>query len=290
MCGFTLEGKFTNAFGTAGMQRHPAIVIGCGGLGTAALYRLSRRLGPGVLGIEQFRLGHVRGGSQDHSRIIRLVQHKCEYAALASAAYRAWREVEEASGQRLVTITGGLVIEDAAYRAMANTGSRNLNGYAAVLTHLREFTPQSFPVFMWHGIHNFYGFPVYGEVATKLGQHMGGSETTAATRTFEPDPVRQLRYREFVDRHIPGFAATELYSKTCLYTLPPDRNLVLDALPEDPRIVVAVGAGHAYKFAALIGTILTELVCDGTSTHPIDAFMLDRPALAVGAVRRTFHI
>lgn len=115
------------------MQRHPAIVIGCGGLGSAALYWLSRRLGPGVMGMEQFRLGHVRGGSQDHSRIVRLVQHQRGYAALALAAYRAWREVEEASGQRRVTITG-LVIEDAAYRAMTNTGSWDLKGYAAMLT------------------------------------------------------------------------------------------------------------------------------------------------------------
>lgn len=393
------------------MQRHPAIVIGCGGLGSAALYRLSRRLGPGVLGIEQFRLGHARGGSQDHSRIIRLVQHQREYAALAAAAYRAWREVEEASGQRLVTITGGLVIEDAAYRAKTNTGTRNLNGYTAALSelavdhelldadaitrrwpqfrlnddvralfqkdtgivdagkgnaahvllarahgasivedtpvravsptaagvevhtddqiyltdrvvvacaawtnhvlagcgvelpltvtqeqvtyyttsHLREFSPQSFPVFMWHGEHNFYGFPVYGEVATKLGQHLGGPETTADTRTFEPDPVRRLRYREFLDRHVPGFAGDELYSKTCLYTLTPDQHFVIDALPGDPRIVVAVGAGHAYKFAALIGAILTELVCDRASTHPVDTFALDRPAVTHSA-QRTFHL
>lgn len=34
--------------------------------------------------------------------------------------------------------------------------------------------PQHFPVFIWHGAHNFYCLPVYGEVATKLGQHLGG--------------------------------------------------------------------------------------------------------------------
>jgi len=48
------------------VQHYQTIVIGCGGLGCATLYRLAGRLGPWVLGIEQFRLGHERGSSQDH--------------------------------------------------------------------------------------------------------------------------------------------------------------------------------------------------------------------------------
>ena len=41
------------------------IVLGLGGLGSAAAYWLSRRAGVDVLGLEQFELGHVRGESQD---------------------------------------------------------------------------------------------------------------------------------------------------------------------------------------------------------------------------------
>jgi len=144
-------------------------------------------------------------------------------------------------------------------------------------------------VFMWHGAHNFYGFPVYGEVATKLGQHMGGPEVTAGTRTFEPDPVRRERYRDFLRAHIPGFAGPELYTKTCLYTIPPDQNFVLDTLPDEPRVAVAVGAGHAFKFAALIGTILADLALDGASRHPVEAFALTRPAITDRAFARAFH-
>lgn len=142
---------------------------------------------------------------------------------------------------------------------------------------------------MWHGEHNFYGFPVYGEVATKLGEHMGGPVVTAETRDFEPDPRRQQRYRQFADRHIPGFAGPELYTKTCLYTVPPDQNFVLDTLPTDPRVVVAVGAGHAYKFAALIGIILAELACDGAASHPVEEFALTRPAITDPGFAAAFH-
>ncbi len=155
--------------------------------------------------------------------------------------------------------------------------------------NLKEFSMDRFPVFMWHGADNFYGFPVYGEVATKLGQHMGGHEVTAESRTFEPDPLRQIRYREFLERHVPEFLGPELYTKTCLYTIPPDQNFVIDTLEEHPQVSVAIGAGHAYKFAGLIGRILTQLALDGESTFPIEDFRLRRPAITDTAFEKAFH-
>lgn len=391
---------------------HRVIVVGLGGLGSAALHRLAIELGPDVLGIEQFALGHHRGASQDHSRIIRLAQHQEQYAALAAPAFKAWAEVEAESGQQLVTRTGGLVIEDRVARRGAATGTRNIEGYTAMFDrfgfdyelldadelvsrwpqfrlsggeqavyqsesgivdaaranathialarahgaqvrthtpvravrpdgagvavvtdgetfradrvvvaadawtnqvlaeagvqlpltvlreqvtyystpHLADFAPTQFPVFMWHGAHNFYGFPVYGEVATKLGQHMGGEETTADGRSFDPDPVRRARYDDFLARHIPRFRGPELYSKTCLYTVPPDQHFILDTLPDAPQVVVANGAGHAFKFAALIGHLLTDLALDRPPAQPIDAFSITRPALTDPSFPRSFHI
>jgi len=83
-------------------------VIGLGGIGSAAGYWASRRLGGDVLGVEQFELGHVRGGSEDHSRIIRLSYHTPAYVELAKAAYEAWEQIEVDSGEHLVLRTGGL--------------------------------------------------------------------------------------------------------------------------------------------------------------------------------------
>jgi sarcosine oxidase len=118
---------------------------------------------------------------------------------------------------------------------------------------------------------------------------MGGHEVTADTRTFDPDPVRIARQREFLARHLPGFLGPELYTRTCLYTIPPDQNFILDTLPDLPRIAVAVGAGHAYKFAGLIGRILADLAIDGRSQFPIAPFSLRRPAIADPAFVKTFH-
>jgi sarcosine oxidase len=89
------------------------IVLGLGGIGSGAAYWLSRRLGNDVLGIEQFELGHVRGGSEDHSRIIRLSYHTPEYVELAKLAYDAWEQVEVDSGEPVVLRTGGLDLSPA---------------------------------------------------------------------------------------------------------------------------------------------------------------------------------
>ncbi|HWE63199.1 MAG TPA: FAD-dependent oxidoreductase, partial [Chloroflexota bacterium] len=84
------------------------IVIGVGGIGSGAVYWLARRAGGDVLGLEQYELGHERGASEDHSRIIRLSYDQQIYADLARFSYEAWREVERELGQPLLVLTGGL--------------------------------------------------------------------------------------------------------------------------------------------------------------------------------------
>jgi sarcosine oxidase len=45
---------------------------------------------------------------------------------------------------------------------------------------------------------------------------------------------------------------------------------------------VCDGAGHAGKFAALLGRVLAGLAVDGTSPFPVSAFRASRPAIAGG--------
>ena len=376
---------------------YEVIVVGAGGLGSAAAYWSALRTGGDVLAIEQFELGHVRGSSQDHSRIIRRSYHDPIYIDLATASYAAWAEVEAASGVQLVTKTGGLdlemlgtsgpkdlshcaasmaaagipyeelssrdlrerfpqftlpedaralyqvdgglvdarksiathvalarglgatVIDQCPVSALRPLGDRSVEvvtdqgtftagqvivaagawtnpvlgslGVRFPLTvtqeqvtyfatpHLREFAPDRFPVWIWRAPQGFYGFPVYGEVATKAGQDVGGDETTADDRTFEPNPRAKQRLMDFLEAHIPRFVGPELYTKTCLYTMPPDRHFVLDKAPGHSRVTVAVDAGHAFKFASLFGRILSDLALDGRTEHDIAPFRADRPAL-----------
>ena len=85
--------------------------------------------------------------------------------------------------------------------------------------------------------------------------------------------------QEFVEQIVPGYGGPELYTRCCLYDMPPDRDFVVDALPGHGRIVVCIGAGHAAKFASLLGRVLAELTVDGGTDVPIEAFRANRPAL-----------
>jgi sarcosine oxidase len=59
--------------------------------------------------------------------------------------------------------------------------------------------------------------------------------------------------------------------------MPPDKEFIVDVLPGDPRITVAIGgSGHAGKFAALLGGVVADLATAGASRHPVDIFRADR--------------
>ena len=80
-----------------------AIVLGVGGMGSAALFELTLR-GRRVLGLEQFALGHDRGSSHGHTRIIRKAyfEHP-DYVPLVERAYERWHDLEQRHGRKLLT-------------------------------------------------------------------------------------------------------------------------------------------------------------------------------------------
>ncbi|WP_162918744.1 N-methyl-L-tryptophan oxidase [Taklimakanibacter deserti] len=82
-------------------------VIGGGVMGCAAARALAARRERVVL-FERARIGHAQGSSHGRSRMIRLAYGHAAYIPLCRAAYAAWRQLEEESGDTLLTITGGL--------------------------------------------------------------------------------------------------------------------------------------------------------------------------------------
>jgi len=380
-------------------QQCRVIVIGCGAIGAATAYWLSRRLGgDAVLVLEQYELGHSRGASEDHSRVIRHAYSRSDYTTLTPAAYQSWNVAERETGLRLVHRTGGLIIAargsagteyvdataaamaarglpfellsgvqvserwpqwrlgdqhaalfdpeagildirrgtaahlalarargatirpDAPVSAIAESPHRvtvtaagesytadrvvlaggawnptllNLLGTSLPITltqeqvtyfatpNVREFTPERFTVFGLIAEDGllYYGVPVYGEVAVKAGLDGAGPVVTPQTRTDAADPQRVAQVRAFLERYLPGALGPELYTRVCCYDFPPDRDFITDYVPGSARVLVCAGAGHAGKFAGLLGQILTELTIDGASRFPVSAFRADRPAI-----------
>ena len=83
------------------------VVVGGGGVGSAAAWQLARRGGQVAL-LERFEAGHTRGASHGASRIFRLSYPDPVYIGLAQEAQRLWRELEGLTGTQLLTVTGGV--------------------------------------------------------------------------------------------------------------------------------------------------------------------------------------
>jgi sarcosine oxidase len=83
------------------MQNYDAIVLGTGGVGSAALDQLAQR-GARALGIDRFDPPHDRGSTHGHTRVIRQAyfEHP-DYVPLLKESYRLWRDLEKRVAKRL---------------------------------------------------------------------------------------------------------------------------------------------------------------------------------------------
>ncbi|HLH05127.1 MAG TPA: N-methyl-L-tryptophan oxidase [Bryobacteraceae bacterium] len=92
------------------LQNFDVIVLGLGGMGSAAAYHIAAR-GKRVLGLDQYEAAHDRGSSHGESRIIRQAYYENPaYVPLLQRAYELWERLERGSGASLLRLTGGLMI------------------------------------------------------------------------------------------------------------------------------------------------------------------------------------
>ena len=381
------------------------IVLGLGGFGSAAAYWLARRAGTEVLGLEQFELGHVRGESQDHSRIIRLSYHAPRLCRAGQVRLPAWAELERDSGDQLVLRTGGLDLgpresaiplssysdsmdaagvkyerldageimrrwpqwrlrddihglfqehsgiamaargnaahvrmarehgatlrertpvesirpndgevevrtEDATYRCrrlVVTAGAWSNRALASVGIELPlRVTKEQVTYFASQqtrrsssrtGSRSGSGWTIPASMASPCSASRGRRRArTPAARRPPATPGPSIRTEaldrvvRFLEGHLPGALGPIIYTKTCLYTLTPDRDFVLDVLPEHPEIAVAIGGGHGFKFASLIGQILSDLSIDGRSPRDLTPFRVDRPILQLKDPPRNYMV
>lgn len=123
------------------------------------------------------------------------------------------------------------------------------------------YSPPHFPVFF---ADQFYGIPAAGTEAVKVS-HMGRDTPTdpeTAKRTV--DSEEEYACRQLLRRFIPKLSSARLArSKVCLYDMTPDKDFVIGPDPDESSIFYGYGfSGHGFKFAPLVGKILSHLVLD----------------------------
>jgi sarcosine oxidase len=112
-----------------------ALVVGLGAMGSAAAYQLARR-GVRVVGIDAYSPPHSHGSHCGETRITRKAIGEGEmYVPLVLRAYEIWREVEEATGERLLDVVGGLWISSPRRRVEIHVA----DFYARTLAAARRF-------------------------------------------------------------------------------------------------------------------------------------------------------
>jgi sarcosine oxidase len=134
------------------------------------------------------------------------------------------------------------------------------------------------PLWIWMDEPSYYGFPCYGEDTVKAAQDCGGPVVDPDARTSAPDPEMLDRLTSFMGSLLPG-SGPVVRSLRCQYTLTPDRDFVLAAVPGHPSVVVGLGSAHGFKFAPTFGRILADLVSTGGTSSDVSAFGFDRPGL-----------
>ena len=123
-----------------------------------------------------------------------------------------------------------------------------------------------------------YGFPDFAGTGFKCASHYGsGIIAHADAAQQDAGQADEARTRTFLERYLPQAAGQLKGMKTCMYTMTPDEDFVIDIAPADSRVVVASPcSGHGFKFASVIGEVLADLATDGTTPHDIGRFRIDR--------------
>ncbi|XP_039612637.1 peroxisomal sarcosine oxidase [Polypterus senegalus] len=82
---------------------------------------------------------------------------------------------------------------------------------------------------------------------------------------------------DFVSKYFPGLVPVPAVMEHCMYTVTPDKDFILDHHPSHSNIVIGAGfSGHGFKFAPVIGKILSELSLGSQPSYDISSFKISR--------------
>eukprot|EP00048_Salpingoeca_helianthica_P014833 m.223779 g.223779 ORF g.223779 m.223779 type:complete len:381 (+) comp16324_c0_seq1:1101-2243(+) len=126
----------------------------------------------------------------------------------------------------------------------------------------KRYDAQRFPIFMDYSSNPMvYGFPIFEAPGlVKILVHTG-DETTVKARHGVANPHWVRMAGQYVQQHFPGVDGTrDAGTLTCLYTMTPTEDFILDRHPQHPNIIIGGGfSGHGFKLAPVVGSVLARL-------------------------------
>ena len=98
--------------------------------------------------------------------------------------------------------------------------------------------------------------------------------------TYQPDPRALSDMSAFLLQRFNGIDATPHDPATCLYTMSPDYQIILDTLPGFAGTAIITGeSGRGFKYTPLFGRILVDLATTGKSAYDIGEFRINRKGI-----------
>jgi sarcosine oxidase len=133
------------------------------------------------------------------------------------------------------------------------------------------FRPRTCPVFFTD---KHYGLPAAGIDGVKVSPKELNDPVDPDSENRSVDREQIAVCRDVCRRFVPDLADGEVvHTKVCLYDMTENSDFVLDVDPVHPEVVYGYGfSGHGFKFAPLIGEILSELVLGRKPSFPLERF------------------
>lgn len=185
----------------------------------------------------------------------------------AKASYRGARLVIAAGGW-----TGGLLAD----LGLPLTVSRQVNAYFEPTRP--DFNVGRCPFYLLEVPEGtYYGLPSLPGQGLKTGCHDSGEVSTPQTIRRSVDPWEIDALRGVLNQYLPGAAGPLKATTTCIYTMTPDEDFLIDYHPRYPQVTyVSACSGHGFKFSAAIGEALAGMALGGVTSPLIRAFSAAR--------------
>ncbi len=211
-----------------------------------------------------------------HERVRAYTPTMCGGAVVVKTDRAAYR------GAQVVVSVGPWIRDLLSTEQEYFTITRQVLAWFAPSGMLEDFTAPSFTTFIW-GFDSCDGSGVYGFPA--LDGSDGGVKVAGLGygRAVDPDEPRaevdeqelSQIYDSCIEGRIKGLSRRCVRSASCLYTLTPDSDFVVQRHPRHEQVLLASPcSGHGFKHSAALGEALAQLISCGRSDIELTPFAM----------------